>query len=263
MAIASQNNLIYLFVFAEISIALSSMFYTNLNIHRVRLRDISVSDSFAQEPNWVEVSLTTLKDKPIYQTSVRWSTEKTGLPLPPATLSIAIPWTPRRRGQQRLPSLTIESSFPFGLLRSWKLQRTGQEVIVFPSRRGSSNFPSSSVGDRAVDKQGLFYDLRPFQRGDWPRRIDWRASQRAQKLLIRRFEEESSLQLQFHWQQTSHLPNIEERISQLALWVDKAEKQKTDYSLQVGPWNSGRGHGYGHWQKCMQHLALLSVKDLK
>ncbi len=261
MAIASQNNLIYLFVFAEISIALASMFYTNLNIHRVSLKEISTGDCFAQEPNWVEVHLQTLNDKPIYQTSLRWNFEKEGLSLPPATLMVAIPWAPRRRGRQRPPALTIESTYPFGLLRSWKLQRSDTEVIVYPARRGASGFPSSSVGDRAVDKQGLFYDLRPFQRGDWPRRIDWRASQRAQKLLIRRFEEESSMQLEFHWSQTAHLKNGEDRISQLALWVDKAEKQSSDYSLQVGSWSSGRGRGPAHWRRCMEHLALMSVKD--
>jgi uncharacterized protein (DUF58 family) len=149
------------------------------------------------------------------------------------------------------------------LLRSWRLQRSDKEVVVFPCRRGNTNFPAAATGDQAVDNQGLFYDLRPFQRGDWPRRIDWRASQRAQKLLIRRFEEESSVQLHFDWRQTAHLPHGEDRISQLALWVDKAEKQARDYSLQVGPWHSGRGRGPHHWQKCMQHLALVSLRELK
>jgi len=263
MAIASQNNLIYLFVFAEISIALASMFYTNLNIHRVQLDDIKTSDCFAQETNWVEIYLKTLKDKPIYQTSVRWNFEKTGLSLPPNTLFLSIPWTPKRRGLQKVPALTVESSYPFGLLRSWKIQRFHKEVLVLPCRRGNTNFPASSIGNNAVDNQGLFYDLRQFQRGDWPRRIDWRASQRAQKLLIRRFEEESSMQLEFSWNDTAHISNGEGRISQLALWVDKAEKQNSEYSLRVGAWNSGRGRGHGHWLKCMEHLALLSLKGLK
>ena len=263
MAIASQNNLIYLFVFSEISIALASMFYTNLNIHRVRLDEIKTTDCFANEANWVEIYLKTLKDKPIYQTSLRWNSEKTGLSLAPNTLFLSISWTPRKRGLQKLPALTVESSYPFGLLRSWKIQRSHQEILVFPARRGNVAFPPSAIGDKAVDKQGLFYDLRPFQRGDWPRRIDWRASQRAQKLLIRRFEEESSMQLAFEWSDTAHLTNAEERISQLALWVDTAEKQSSDYSLRIGAWNSGRGRGYAHWRKCMEHLALMSTKGLK
>ena len=263
MAIAAQNNLIYLFVFAEISIALASMFYTNLNIHRVSLKEVQVPQCFAQEPNWIEVHLKTLNDTTIYQTSVRWSSEKEGISLPPATMFAALKWTPRRRGLQRIPTLTIESAYPFGLLRSWKLQRTEKEVLVYPCRRGESGFPSSSIGEQAIDNQGLFYDLRPFQRGDWPRRIDWRASQRAQQLLIRRYEEQNSTQLEFDWRQTATLKNGEDRLSQLALWVDKAEKQASDYSLRIGNWNSGRGRGPAHWQKCMEHMALVSVKELK
>ena len=260
MAIFSQNNLIYLFVFSEISIALSSMFFTNNNMHRVQLSQISVTTSFAHEETSAEVSL--INSKPTYQLQARWSFSKMPIPFPASGSQVQIPWTPRRRGYQKLPRLVIESSFPFGLLRAWKVIRSEKEILVFPQRKGNPGFPTTSRGDRSLDQQGLFHDLRPFQRGDWPRRIDWRASQRAQQLLLRRYEEETAMQLDFCWEQTRLIGDFEDRISQLALWIDQAERQGAQYSLQIGNWNSGRSLGGNHWNRCFEYLALLDEAKL-
>jgi uncharacterized protein (DUF58 family) len=257
MAISSQNNLIYLFVFGEISVALASMFFTNYNIQKVNISDVSTDFCFSEEDNWVTVFLKTRKQKPSYQLMIRWSSKKEDVLIPPSVYQVQIPWRPHRRGRQRIPKLTLESTFPFGLLRAWKIEYPNHNVIVYPARRGDSAFPATSVGDRDVQQHGLFYDLRPFQRGDSPQRIDWRASQRSQQLLIRRFEEEASVKLDFHWSHVSQLQKLEDKICQLALWIDLAEKQGASYSLEIGNWMSGSGQGTPHWSRCMEYLALL------
>lgn len=257
MAITSQNNLIYLFVFAEISVALASMFFTNFNIQKVEIQSASSEFCFALEDNWVTVFLSSSNQKPSFQLHLRWSSKKEGVLIPPSVYQVQIGWKPNRRGRQKIPKLTIESTFPFGLLRAWKIERPDHEVIVYPTRRGDLSFPRSSLGDQMVQEHGLFYDLRAFQRGDWPQRIDWRASQRSQQLLIRRFEEEASVQLDFRWSHVQNILDFEDKVSQLALWVDQAERQGASYSLQIGSWNSGQGRGTTHWSQCMQQLALL------
>ena len=75
--------------------------------------------------------------------------------------------------------------------------------------------------------------------------------------MIRRFEEESAVQLDFNWEQTSGIKEFEDRVSQLALWVDQAERQGAEYSLQVGNWKSGRSRGPNHWNRCFEYLALM------
>lgn len=257
MAIASQNNLIYLFVFAEISVALASMFFTNHNIWKTNLTSARVENCFAGEENWVTFQVETRNNKPGYHLQLRWNFDKNPVQVLPSSTEALLPWSPRRRGLQKFPRLTLESSFPFGLLRAWKIISLPQEVLVFPARKGNPSFPPSTVGNQNLEQHGLFYDLRAFQRGDWPRRIDWRASQRAQKLLIRRFEEEATVQMNFHWQQVSHLKDFEEKVSQLALWVDLAERQGSEYNLILGNWKSGQSRGPAHWATCMEKLALL------
>ncbi len=257
MAIASQNNLIYLFVFAEVSVALASMFFTNHNIWKTTVSAVSAETCFAREEDWITLHIETRENKPVFHLKVRWSFEKTPVLVPPSSSQTILPWSPSRRGMQKVPRLNLESSFPFGLLRAWKIISLEQEILVYPSRHGKSAFPASSIGDRNLEQHGLFYDLRTFQRGDWPRRIDWRASQRSQKLLIRRFEEEATVQMKFQWQQVSHIPDFENKVSQLALWVDLAERQGSEYTLVLGSWNSGKGRGPTHWTVCMEKLALL------
>ncbi len=263
MAIASQNNLIYLFVFSEISVALASMFFTNLNVQKMRIESASIESCFADEDNLLTLSLPKQKQKPSYQLAVRWRDKTEPFEIPPQQDQIQIPWRPLKRGRHTLPSLVLESSFPFGLLRAWKIENLNQEITVYPSRRGSPQFPATLSGQTSLQERGLFFDLRAFQKGDSPQRIDWRASQRSQKILIRRYEEDSNLQLQFDLSQVTHLQGLETQISQLALWIDQAERQGASYSLQIDSWNSGIGQGFSHWHQCLEYLALLKPEDMK
>ncbi len=270
MAIGSQNNLIYLFVFSEISIALSSMFFTNSNILKTRLKKMKCSTAFAGEETWVQVQLFNGKKIPPQNLQVSWTKAQTDFKFPLDSfletflenLQFSLPWIPKRRGLQSYPRLRIQSTFPFGLLRAWKVLQTEGELLVFPKRQGSPVFPISASLQSAQENAGLFFDLRVFAPGDSPRRIDWKASLRTQQFLIRRFEQEGTPRLNFIWQQTEKLPLFEDRVSQLALWVDLAERESAVYSLCIGSWQSKQSSGPSHWKDCLEYLALLEETKL-
>lgn len=262
MAISSQNNLIYLFVLSEISVALTSMFFTNYNVYRCYLQQITHDDLFARETNWLHIALASQDQKKPQQMLVRWNFSKEEFPVSD-NLTCEVSWAPKRRGYQKIPRLIIESKFPFGLLRSWKIVRQIEEIIVFPERKGSDKFPSSAIDRNSLSNQGLFRDLRTFQSNDSIRRIDWRASQRLQQILVRRFEDFEISNLEFNWEQTSHLNNTEERISQLALWVERADKSLASFELNLPGWESGVGSGKEHVRKCYVQLAIWQIPAIK
>lgn len=254
MAISSQNNLIYLFVLSEISVAMTSMFFTNYNVYRCYLKNLSHDDLFANETNWIHVELGSHDRQLPQQMSMRWIFSKEEFFFS-EQLKGEIAWQPRRRGWQKIPRLNIESRFPFSLLRSWKIVRYPGEVLVFPERKGKEKFPESSLDRNNIANHGLFRDLRSFQNGDSLRRIDWRATQRLQHILVRRFEENESTKLDFTWEQTSHITDTEARISQLALWISLAEKSLEAFELTLPNWSSGVGKGKDHAKICYTHLA--------
>lgn len=261
MAIGYTNNLIYFFVFFTISICLTTMLVTNDNIDRVLIQDVKAQDLFANEESVVEVTLKNRKARSAWDLSLFFSkTERSSVTQVAAfhETRASVLWVPPHRGEVRLPRLIMESTFPFGLLRAWKRGVLPTSLLVFPERKGQAQFPAPSREARGIDTTGLFREHRSYQSSDSPRRIDWRVVAKQQKLLVRKFETPEKQTLHFNWEQTSSLPMLEDRISQLALWVDLAEQQGHLYSLSIGIWNSEEDQGDEHWRKCMKHLALMT-----
>jgi len=103
-----------------------------------------------------------------------------------------------RRGVYRLPALEIASGFPFGLIEHRKSLTDNAEVVVYPRVRavrpaafeqvhsgGASPRRSKGEGDE-------FFSLRDYTPGDDLRRVSWRASARAGKLLVKQLARDTS-----------------------------------------------------------------------
>ncbi|HHL39881.1 MAG TPA: DUF58 domain-containing protein [Deltaproteobacteria bacterium] len=102
-----------------------------------------------------------------------------------------------RRGRYRLEGFRITTRFPFGLFTKGKLCRRPQEVVVFPAvrpveaagRGGPAGRDGSSSGRRGEGHD--FHGLREYTLGDDSRRIHWRSTAKAARLLARETEVES------------------------------------------------------------------------
>ena len=58
------------------------------------------------------------------------------------------------------------------------------------------------------------------------------------------------------------LPNFEDKISQLALWIELCEKNRIEYRLLLPLYKTAFGLGDTHYRQCMEHLALLEEKNV-
>lgn len=104
---------------------------------------------------------------------------------------------PEQRGQFKLRLLGIQSKYPFGFLQKTIKIDSETTVFVWPARIAYT-FPVSSGGRRmkagATKKQpGQGSDLlniRPYEYGDAPRFIDWKATARSRRLMIRQLAQE-------------------------------------------------------------------------
>jgi uncharacterized protein (DUF58 family) len=257
MALAYSNNLVYFFVFFLISVALTAMNITNMNISRVKIEDLKVLSCFASELNEISVLLVNNSPSQSYDLNVginkttNISTVK--LQSPQSRSFISIYWQPQNRGFQKAPVVILKSHFPFGLLQSWKLFQSENNVLVYPQRLGQDLFKGNSRAD--LNNLGVFKDHRSYQPGDSTKKIDWKSFARHQELLIKNLEDNDDAFIDLNWSMVSHIQNDENRISQLALWVDQAEKAGIKYSLNLQGTKIETGLGFQHWQKCMETLA--------
>lgn len=108
-------------------------------------------------------------------------------------------YTFKRRGEVELRGILIRTSFPFSLFTKGKREITGARRLIYPSIRPIKeiaelrSFDSSSDNTKELKKKGdgsELHSLKEYSPGDDSRRIDWKSSARAQKLMTKEFEEE-------------------------------------------------------------------------
>jgi uncharacterized protein (DUF58 family) len=116
-----------------------------------------------------------------------------------------LPVVPVRRGHETAGVLTIDSLGPLGLGVRRSTLRLPWEVRVYPAltslRRQAAVAQAlrrRELGRRPLRRLGegrLFESLREFVPGDDPRHIDWKASARRGKMILRQFEAERRQQV--------------------------------------------------------------------
>ena len=260
LAIGYNNNLLYLFVFFVISVSWTGMIITNQNLAKIEISGIDSHELHAGEINQIYLILKNVGKSEaldIFISGRNVSGEIRQLKAGEST-RCACQWTPFVRGRTQLPSLSIFSTYPFAMLHAWKVFVSENTFIVFPKRSGQRQFPTLAGSSEQLSEVGLFKELRELRNFDSMRRVDWRASLRRQQILIRAFEDIKVISnREFTWESTHHLENNDSRISQLALWVDLAEKDGALYSLTLPGYRSALDQGANHKHALLTQLALF------
>jgi uncharacterized protein (DUF58 family) len=134
-----------------------------------------------------------------------------GLPghfeLPPhGTAELKYEITPTRRGKRSFRAITVRYGLPLGLLARQERFELPGSVDVYPDvhsaralemlrRQGREDIRLGSLRVRGGDTE--FERLRPYQRGDEMKHVDWRASARREDLVARQFQAESNQNVVF------------------------------------------------------------------
>jgi uncharacterized protein (DUF58 family) len=125
---------------------------------------------------------------------------------PHDTLALRYEITPSRRGPRAFGSVTVRYTSPLGLLARQERASLPGAVDVYPDvhaarslellrRQGRQDARLGSLRVRGGDTD--FERLRPYQRGDEVRHVDWRASARRDDLTVRQFQAESNQNVVF------------------------------------------------------------------
>ena len=276
--------MLYFFAFLLVSMALTGMWLTNKNVDSAELIDMHADFLFAGEKNIVTVFLKNKNYnknfKKNYEDSI-WDSE---LQIDPKFNSeiaiekiteirkqtaILLTWIPAKRGHMTWPRLILQSRFPYKMLKAWKYLSKTENVLIYPQKAGRITLPSEMNGsamDGETEKSTnleLFRDFRPFQQTDSPLRIDWKKSLKHQRHLVKNFESSFQKKIIIDWSNTDFLQNFEEKISQLALWIDICEKKNDLYSLRIKAFQTEFDQNMPHYHRCLEKLALLQESEIE
>ena len=270
-AASSQNNTaVYLLLFALTAVFLVSIPHTLVNLAGVTATLESVQPAFVGQE--VSLPLEIMNDSRATRRGIELALsgsdkERQRIDYIPAhkAARITLRFPARERGEHRVETLRLTSAYPLGFIRFVKEVSSSQTYIVYPKPAGDVRLPSSFVdkGDgRPVTELGEgddFAGTRGYIHGESQRHIDWRAVARGQPLMTKQFtaEAEGVVYLDFS---ALHFVDVEERLSQLALWLIEAERARRPYGLRLPGAEIPPAVGQSHFHQCMRALSLFQVK---
>jgi uncharacterized protein (DUF58 family) len=267
-AAASQNNgAAYLLLFALTGVFLVSIPHTLLNLGGVKATTESVKPAFAGQEVSLPVEIT--NESRAKRHGIALSLPDSGsaseridnIPAGKAA-RVMLRFSALARGEHEIGNLSLASVYPLGFLRVRRRVAAPQRYLVYPKPAGDPNLPmgrarSTRRRPRAELGEGDdFAGVRAYVPGESQRHIDWKAVARGQALMTKQFTAEADGLLYLDFAEV-RLSDLEDRLSQLALWVIEAERARHPYGLRLPTAEIPPSLGEWHFHRCLRALALF------
>ncbi|MDE2611875.1 MAG: DUF58 domain-containing protein [Burkholderiales bacterium] len=261
-AINYQLSLGYALTFLLAGAGLVSMHLTHGNLRGLTLHLKPAAPVFAGEPARLEVVITNaararhgLGLRFASAAEATWSDVDAG-----GQQSTQLALVPAARGWHAVPTLVVETVFPFGLFRAWTIWRPAGRVLAWP--RPESPAPAlplaAASGDGQLSRRhrdgGEFDGVRPWRRGDTMRQVAWKKVARANELVSRETTGSGRVELWLDWASTG-VADTEARLSRLAAWVETAERAGLASGLRLPGAELVPGSGEAHRRAALDRLA--------
>jgi len=267
-AASSQNSpAVYLLLFALTAVFLVSIPHTLINLADVTIALESVKPAFAGQE--VSLSVEVMNRSRATRHGINLALAGSGRErkridhIPGGKAArVTLRFPARQRGEHRIGTLCLTSAYPLGFVRVLKKFAASQTYLVYPKPAGDLQLPLSraraphSRPQADIGEGDDFAGVRPYVTGESQRHIDWKAVARGQPLMTKQFaaEAEDFVRLDFS---AFHLADVEDRLSQLALWVIEAERTRRPYGLRLPGTEILPAVGQSHFQQCLRALSLF------
>lgn len=270
-AASSQNSAaIYLLLFILVSVFLVSIPNTLINLTGVTLRVESAKPTFAGDEVSLPVEIINSSRATRYGIDVllpdaRKTRERVDCIPRESAARLTLRFPARHRGEHRIEKLGLTSRYPLGFMRASKKVMSNQTYLVYPKPAGNPQLPTdhSRFADSRTE-QGFgsgddFAGVRDYVPGESQRHIDWKAVARGQPLMTKEFvaENKGAVRLDFF---ELGVADLEEKLSQLTLWVIEAERARQPYALRLPGFEISAGVGQMHFHRCLRALTLFPGK---
>ena len=271
-AASSQNNAaVYLLLFVLTAVFLVSIPHTLINLAGVTVTLESVQPAFVGQE--VSLPLEIMNDSRAIRYGIELAVSGSNrkqqridyIPAHKAA-RVTLRFPVRQRGEHCVETLCLTSAYPLGFIRFLKKFASSQTYIVYPKPAGEVRLPSSFVlrrDGRPLTEFGEgddFAGVRPYVHGESQRHIDWKAVARGRSLMTKQFtaEAEGVVYLDFSALGSA---DVEEKLSQLALWVIEAERARRPYALRLPGTQILPAAGQAHFHQCLRALSLFHVRE--
>jgi uncharacterized protein (DUF58 family) len=172
-----------------------------------------------------------------------------------------------KRGIYPLGTVTLSTSFPFGLFRKERDVEIPAEVVVWPRtdrpvrqpRAGGGRARRTGLSARgSAGTRGEYRSLRGYRPGDDPRDIHWRSSARSHSPVIREYEADGA-ETRWICLDTRDQPGeaAEVAVEVAASLIATAAAEQRPFALVAGDSVLEPGHGVAHMERALDILARV------
>lgn len=264
-AINYQNNLAFALVFFLFSLFVVAILHTYANLAGLGLESLRARPVYAGEMAEFELQLRRSPNRLHHAIELQWPGQ------PEATLSLAagevalvrLFHASQRRGWLRPGRLRVQTRYPLGLVRAWSWLDLDCAALVYPLPAACPQ-PLGAGADDPGDEQRWrrgsedFYGFRPYQQGDNPRHVLWRAYAKGLPLQTKQFVEPYSKSQWLDWDALTGEREL--RLSRLCYWVLELHRRGHPFGLRLPGQTLATGAGDEHRERALRMLALFGLE---
>jgi uncharacterized protein (DUF58 family) len=235
----------------------------NSNMDAVQILSVEAVHLFAEDDQKIQVTLLNQSKNLIKEIEVSVKQKKVTLQNPleigaKQTVVFDVPWNIQNRGYVKIPTIVVSSKYPSGLFNAWRIFKSPNKTLVYPTRKGQRHFPNYVSAQQ--ESLGLIREIRDYKPGDSPKRIHWRSLAKNQQLRTLVHEGDDGRKCEFNIKDLKHL-KFEDQISQLSLWLHLAETESYDWKLILGAKVYDSKVDPHIYHQAMKTLALMVEKE--
>ncbi len=258
-----ENNLAFGLGFLLIALFVVAILHTFNNMSGLQLSVVHVPTVFAGEYADVEFLLQTREGQNRDSLHIGWHKEHyihTGLVNTPQQ-RIKVPVQATRRGWFNPGRITIQTTFPLGIIRSWTHMDMDVRILTYPKPVRFADLQAVKSADGEGEESGTqkgseeFDSLQDYIPGMSLRQVSWKHAAKGQGLKAREFIDYTESFLWLDWETLPTL-GVEERLSTLCYWALESEKSGEVYGLRMPGVEVLPDSGAKHMEQVLTALAL-------
>lgn len=221
-------------MFFLVGIAGASSLYGVLNLYHIKVKLLSHERFFALTPSFYTLSLINDSSHSAYDISITSLDEVHNIKSINAqesrTLRVRTDF--QQRGSSKLPDIKLSSIFPLPHEIKFKDINLKESLVVYAQPKGISLFSIYNRDSSLNGEMDEFDGLRDFIQGESISYIHWASLAKDETLKSKTFLFEDE-QKTLHFNFDTLKGEVEEKLSQLTLWVLECEKYNLAFTLDI------------------------------
>lgn len=263
-----NNNLIFMLAALLFAVFCVSMVQTHYNIKGVRLEFLNADENFegrtlsllfqitqkrARNKNALQIRLLSKRFKTM-------SRSREDISPAERTRSARIEVEAWRRGVHALPDVILETYYPYGLFRAWKVFRSRGQLVVYPRPESSILLEplAHAAGETEVGSrhspEGDFGELKPYRTGESYHQISWKHYARYNELYSKIHWGEQHKHYQIRWDSEV---DRETQLRRMSRWIEVALKENATFEMETADLKIETGSGFEQARACWRALAEI------